>query len=68
LSIIETQAGHLGEAKRLRHRAGRSERALLARLEPPLNLQHVTTPWAAQVKAARKVMADDAREAGGGAP
>jgi hypothetical protein len=42
------------------------ERALLARLEPPLNLQHVTTPWTAQVKAARNVMADDAREAAGG--
>jgi hypothetical protein len=37
------------------------ERALLARLEPPLNLQHVTTPWTGQVKAARRVMAGEAR-------
>jgi hypothetical protein len=42
------------------------ERALLAPLEPPLNLQHVTTPWTAQVKAARKVMAAEARAGGGG--
>lgn len=41
------------------------ERALLAPLEPPLNLQHVTTPWTAQVKAARRAMAGEARTGAG---
>jgi GIY-YIG catalytic domain-containing protein len=41
------------------------ERSLLARLEPPLNLQHVTTPWTAQVKAARRAMAGEARTGAG---
>jgi hypothetical protein len=42
------------------------ERAVLKRLEPPLNLQHVKTPWTIHVKAERKVMANQARAAGGG--
>jgi hypothetical protein len=37
------------------------ETALLAKLLPPLNLQDVVTPWTAQVKAARSVMAEEAR-------
>jgi hypothetical protein len=44
------------------------ERSLLARLEPPLNLQHVRTPWTAHAKAARMVMADDAGGPAEGAP
>ncbi|MQA92620.1 MAG: hypothetical protein GEU90_20755 [Gemmatimonas sp.] len=37
------------------------EREVLARLEPPLNLKDVITPWAAMIKAARKSLADEAR-------
>jgi hypothetical protein len=40
---------------------GQVERALLIKLLPPLNLQGVVTPWTAQVKAARAVMAEEAR-------
>jgi hypothetical protein len=43
------------------------ERVVLARLQPPLNLQHVLTPWTAALKAARKVMAGEARVAAAGA-
>jgi hypothetical protein len=38
-----------------------AERVLLRQLLPPLNLKDVTTPWTAQVKAARAAMARDAR-------
>jgi hypothetical protein len=37
------------------------EVVLLQKLLPPLNLTDVVTPWRARVKAARKVMADQAR-------
>jgi hypothetical protein len=37
------------------------ETALLGKLVPPLNLQDVVTPWTAQVKTARGVMAEEAR-------
>jgi hypothetical protein len=37
------------------------EVAILQRLLPPLNLKDVATPWTAEVKDARKVMADQAR-------
>jgi hypothetical protein len=37
------------------------EVALLLELQPPLNVQSVVTPWTAHVKAARAVMADEAR-------
>jgi hypothetical protein len=37
------------------------ERVLLAELMPPLNLKDVVTPWTAEVKAARAVMAAEAR-------
>lgn len=40
---------------------GEIELALLAMLLPPLNLQGIVTPWTAQVKAARAVMAEEAR-------
>lgn len=40
---------------------GEIESALLQKLKPPLNVSGVVTPWTAQVKAARKVMADEAR-------
>lgn len=40
---------------------GEIESALLQKLKPPLNLTGVVTPWTAQVKAARKVMADQVR-------
>ena len=43
------------------HGLGEVEVGLLAALQPPLNLQNVFTPWTAQVKAARAVMADEAR-------
>jgi hypothetical protein len=36
------------------------EDALVVELKPPLNLQGVVTPWTAQVKAARAVMAAEA--------
>lgn len=39
----------------------RTEREVLGVLVPPLNLKDVDTHWKAQVKAARKVMADEAR-------
>jgi hypothetical protein len=39
----------------------RLEIALLAQLLPPLNLKDVSTPWNAQVKRARAVMATQAR-------
>jgi hypothetical protein len=39
------------------------EVALLLELQPPLNLQGVVTPWTAQVKQARAVMAEEARRA-----
>lgn len=38
------------------------ERRVLAHWLPPLNLKDVSTPWTAQVKAARAVMAVEARE------
>ena len=38
------------------------EGELLRELLPPLNLQGVFTPWTAQVRAARAVMADEARD------
>lgn len=37
------------------------ESALLVMLQPPLNLQGIVTPWTAKVKAARAVMAEEAR-------
>ena len=37
------------------------ERQVLAQWLPPLNLIDVRTPWTAQVKAARRIMADQAR-------
>lgn len=37
------------------------EHGLLLMLKPPLNLAGVVTPWTSTVKAARKVMADQAR-------
>jgi hypothetical protein len=40
---------------------GEIERALLAALEPPLNLQGVSTAWTSQLKAARAVMTEEAR-------
>jgi hypothetical protein len=40
---------------------GQVEAALEVELLPPLNLQGVVTPWTAQVKAARAVMAEEAR-------
>ncbi len=40
---------------------GQVEGALLLELQPPLNLQGVVTSWMAQVKAARAVMAKEAR-------
>lgn len=40
---------------------GPVETALLVELLPPLNLKGVATPWTAQVKAARAVMAEEAR-------
>jgi hypothetical protein len=38
----------------------KSKVALLLELKPPLNLQSIVTPWAADVKQARKVMAEEA--------
>ena len=40
-----------------------TELAVLTHLIPPLNLKDVTTPWTAHVKAARAVMATEARAA-----
>lgn len=40
---------------------GEIEKALLRQLQPPLNLQDLATPWTARVKAARVVMAAEAR-------
>lgn len=40
---------------------GEIEAALLVALLPPLNLQGVVTPWRTRVKAARAVMAEEAR-------
>jgi hypothetical protein len=40
------------------------ERPLLVQLIPPLNVKDVVTPWTAQVKAARAVMAAEARASG----
>jgi hypothetical protein len=37
------------------------ERDVIGELEPPLNLAGVLTPWTAQVKAARKLLAAEAR-------
>lgn len=37
------------------------ERVLLAKLMPPLNIKDVVTPWTGKVKAARAVMAAEAR-------
>jgi hypothetical protein len=37
------------------------EKQLLFKLQPPLNLKDVVTPWTAQLKAARKKMSDQAR-------
>ena len=37
------------------------ERALLRQLQPPLNLKDVETQWSAQISAACKRMADEAR-------
>jgi hypothetical protein len=42
-------------------RLGEIEVALLLELLPPLNLKDVVTPWTMRVKAARAVMADEAR-------
>lgn len=39
-----------------------AERAVLGRWLPPLNLKDVSTPWTRQVKAARAVMAAEARQ------
>lgn len=44
---------------------GEIEGALLRELQPPLNLRDVVTPWTLQVKAARAVMAEEARGAAG---
>lgn len=41
---------------------GDLETSVLAVLEPPLNIDKVRTQWRAQVQAARKQMADDARQ------
>ena len=38
------------------------EIAVIRAWKPPLNLKDVVTPWTARVKAARKVMADQARD------
>jgi hypothetical protein len=38
-----------------------TEQTVLQRWEPPLNLQAVITPWTAQVKSARAVMAAEAK-------
>lgn len=40
---------------------GEMETAVLATLEPPLNIDKVRTPWRSQVQGARKQMADEAR-------
>lgn len=40
---------------------GQIEVLLLARFQPPLNLQNLTTPWTSDLKAARAVMANEAR-------
>lgn len=40
---------------------GQVETTLVGELLPPLNLQGVVTPWTTQVKAARAVMAEEAR-------
>jgi hypothetical protein len=40
---------------------GQVETSLVVELLPPLNLQGVVTPWTAQVKTARAVMAEEAR-------
>lgn len=37
------------------------ERHVLQRLQPPLNLKDVVTPWTPMIKVARKVLADEAR-------
>ncbi len=37
------------------------EAALLAELQPPLNLQGIVTPWTSKLKSARAVMAEEAR-------
>jgi hypothetical protein len=37
------------------------ERAVLTKLQPPLNLKDVETPWTAQIKKARSVLAAQAR-------
>jgi hypothetical protein len=37
------------------------ETELLHELQPPLNTRGVLTPWTSQVKAARKVMAEEAK-------
>jgi hypothetical protein len=42
---------------------GEIEAALLTELQPPLNLQGVSTPWTTKLKAARAVLADEARSA-----
>jgi hypothetical protein len=47
---------------------GEIEVALLLELQPPLNLRDVVTPWTAQVKAARVVMADEARASAKSSP
>jgi len=41
------------------------ENAVLGVWKPPLDLKDVVTPWAAQVRAARGMMADQARESRG---
>ena len=40
----------------------RVEQALLLKWEPPLNLKDVTTPWTRELRAARRLMADEARQ------
>lgn len=46
-----------------RYSLGEIESAVLTELLPPLNLQGIATPWTARLKAARAVMAEEARTA-----
>lgn len=40
------------------------ERAIFRRLQPPLNLKDLITPWKSQIDSVRRVMATEARERG----
>jgi hypothetical protein len=40
------------------------ERAIVRRLQPPINLTHVSHEWKREIKGKRKVMADEARAMG----